>query len=364
MLKVEHLSMDFGVAEPLKDINCEIKKGDVICVMGSSGCGKSTFINCLNRMVEPTGGKIIFDGEEIKNKTNLCKLRQKMGMVFQSYNLFPHLTIIENMVVAPRNLLGMEKEKSYAKAFELLRIVGLSDKWDQYPSSLSGGQQQRIAIVRALMMEPEILLLDEPTSALDPTMVSEVETVIRELATNGLTMIIVTHSLQLAKNIASRIFYLDEGVIYEEGPPEVVLSAPTKEKTRWFVRQMKVFYQKITSHEFDYLSALTALTTYGQKQRISTDIMEKLHILFEDLCVDLVLPNVNEPVVFSVAYDEENERAEAVIEYMGNEKDFMQLADEEIRELIYTAASDISYKKTGDKNQIIISVTNTRGEVD
>ena len=236
MIKIENLSKSYGDLEVLKNISVEINNGEVISIIGPSGCGKSTFIRCLNRLEEPTSGKIFIDGEEITGKNiKLHKLRMKMGMVFQSFNLFSNLTIIENIMLGPVNLLKMDRQTAYDEGMELLEMVGLGSKSLSYPDELSGGQKQRAAIARTLAMKPEIVLFDEPTSALDPRMTSEVLAVIKKLAADGLTMMIVTHEMKFAKNVSNRVFYMDEKGIYEDGTPEQIFENPKKQKTKEFI---------------------------------------------------------------------------------------------------------------------------------
>ena len=212
MIELRHLKKIYENAEPLKDVSVTINDGDVIAVIGPSGTGKSTLIRCINLLEKPTGGQIFLNGEEITAKGyDVRKARRKMGMVFQSFNLFGHLTVIENLMVPPMDLLGKSRQEAYEKGVELLRRVGLADKALNYPDELSGGQQQRVAIARTLAMDPEIILLAEPPSALDPTMVSEVQAVIRDLSRSGKTMMIVTHEMNFARAISNRVFYMDEG---------------------------------------------------------------------------------------------------------------------------------------------------------
>ena len=239
IIKVDDLHKSFGKVEVLKGIDIEIKRGEVLVIIGASGSGKSTFLRCLNRLEEPTGGKIFFDGMDITDKkANINLHRQKMGMVFQQFNLFPHMTVLQNMTKAPITLLGKTKEEAETKAMELLKRVGLDDRADSYPSQLSGGQKQRVAIVRALCMDPEMLLFDEPTSALDPEMVGEVLDVMKNLANEGMTMAIVTHEMGFAKEVADRIIFLDEGVIAEEGTPEEFFGNPKSERLKEFLSKV------------------------------------------------------------------------------------------------------------------------------
>ena len=239
LIKVENLQKSFGDLVVLNGIDIDINKGDVVVVVGPSGSGKSTFLRCLNRLEESTGGSIYFAGEDITDsKVNINKHRQKMGMVFQQFNLFPHLTIMRNLTIGPMKLLGKTKEEAEKKAQELLDRVGLGDRAYSYPNQLSGGQKQRIAIVRALAMEPEVMLFDEPTSALDPEMVGEVLEVMQELAKEGMTMVCVTHEMGFAREVASRVIFIDEGKIREEGPPQEIFNSPKHPRLQEFLSKV------------------------------------------------------------------------------------------------------------------------------
>ncbi|MFR4250119.1 MAG: amino acid ABC transporter ATP-binding protein [Christensenellales bacterium] len=239
MIKVENLHKYFGELEVLKGVNAEIKKSEVVCVIGPSGSGKSTFLRCLNLLEVPTDGKIYIDGVELmEHQKEIDKYRQKVGMVFQQFNLFPHMTVMKNITLAPVQVLGMEQEKAESLAASLLDRVGLLDKKDEYPNRLSGGQKQRVAIARALAMNPEIMLFDEPTSALDPEMVGEVLEVVRQLAADGMTMVIVTHEMGFAREVANRVLFMDGGIIEEEGTPEEVFGAPKSPRTQSFLNKV------------------------------------------------------------------------------------------------------------------------------
>lgn len=241
VIKVENLRKEFGDIKVLEGISTEIYKGDVVVVVGPSGSGKSTFLRCLNLLEEPTGGNIFFEGVDITDpKVNINIHRQKMGMVFQQFNLFPHMTILKNMTIAPMKLLGVSKADAEKRALELLQRVGLADRANAYPSQLSGGQKQRVAIVRALAMNPEVMLFDEPTSALDPEMVGEVLDVMKELAAGGMTMIVVTHEMGFAKEVGNRVMFIDEGVIAEEGTPDEIFSAPKSERLKSFLSKVLI----------------------------------------------------------------------------------------------------------------------------
>lgn len=225
MLEVKDLKKNFGKTEVIKGISFDVQKGEVVAIIGPSGCGKSTLLRCLNMLEKPTSGKIILDGEDITSKkVDLTKIREKMGMVFQQFNLFPHLTVLENITVAPINLKLLTKEEATKKALELLKSIGLEEKKDNYPNELSGGQKQRVAIIRTLMMNPEIILFDEPTSALDPEMVGEVLTLIKTLVDKKNTIIIVSHEMEFIKNCATKVLFLDEGKIAYSGTPQKVFN--------------------------------------------------------------------------------------------------------------------------------------------
>ncbi|MBQ4564290.1 MAG: amino acid ABC transporter ATP-binding protein [Lachnospiraceae bacterium] len=241
MIHVEGLQKEFakGEVKALQTVNADIHQGEVVVVIGPSGSGKSTFLRCLNLLEVPTGGSIFFNGVDITDKSVDINLhRRKMGMVFQHFNLFPHMTILKNMTLAPIKLLGKSKEEAEAKAMELLSRVGLADRANAYPSQLSGGQKQRIAIVRALCMEPEVMLFDEPTSALDPEMVGEVLEVMKELAHEGMTMVVVTHEMGFAREVGDRVIFMADGMIVEEGTPEEIFAAPKQARTKEFLAKV------------------------------------------------------------------------------------------------------------------------------
>nr|WP_301237443.1 amino acid ABC transporter ATP-binding protein [Polycladomyces subterraneus] len=239
MIRVEHLRKQFSTLEVLKDISVEIQEKEVVCVIGPSGSGKSTFLRCLNLLEPISGGKVWVDGHDLTDpKTDINKVRTEVGMVFQQFNLFPHKRVIENITLAPIQVRGWNKEKAEAKAMELLEKVGLADKAQAYPEQLSGGQQQRVAIARALAMDPKVMLFDEPTSALDPEMVGEVLAVMKQLANEGMTMVVVTHEMGFAREVSDRVLFIDQGVIVEERPPNELFNAPKHERTRTFLSKV------------------------------------------------------------------------------------------------------------------------------
>ena len=269
IISVSHLTKRFGNLEVLRDINFEVRQGEVISLIGPSGTGKSTLLRALNMLEPPTSGEIRVNGEVITAKGYpLHKLRQRIGMVFQSFNLFDHMTVLDNITNAPMRLLHLPEAQARAEAMALLGQVGLTQKADAYPSALSGGQKQRVAIARALAMHPDVILFDEPTSALDPTMVGEVLSVIRQLAKSGLTMLIVTHEMRFARDVSTRIFFMNEGIIYEDGTPEQIYTHPVHSATKAFVNRIQKLVFEIDSDDFDYLQIHTGINQFCLKYNL------------------------------------------------------------------------------------------------
>lgn len=239
MIKIKNLIKEFGELQVLKGINTEIKEGEVISIIGPSGSGKSTFLRCINRLEEPTSGELYINGKNILDKkVDINKIREEVGMVFQHFNLFPHKTVLENIILGPVRLKKMKRIDAEKLAINLLTKVGLADKKDVYPNKLSGGQKQRVAIARALAMEPKIMLFDEPTSALDPEMIGEVLEVMKELAREGMTMLVVTHEMGFARNVGNRVFFMDQGTILEDGNPKEIFENPKESRTREFLEKV------------------------------------------------------------------------------------------------------------------------------
>ena len=347
MIRIEHLRKEYPTAVPLKDVNIEIHKGDVISVIGPSGTGKSTLIRCINLLDQPTSGKVFIDDEEITAKgADVARIRRKMGMVFQHFNLFPHMTVIENIMSAPMDLLGKSKQEAYDKGIALLRKVGLADKALNYPDVMSGGQKQRVAIARTLAMEPEIILFDEPTSALDPTMIGEVQAVIRDLAKQGTTMIIVTHEMKFAREICNRVFYMDEGGVYEDGSPEQIFDNPQKERTRQFIRHLKVLEYPITTKNFDFIGLNTQIEEFGRKHRISQRSIYNIQAFIEEMCVQIILPQLQNPfeMLVTIEYSEEQNDADVIIRYNGKAFDPTQTDNELSLLLAKKATAEIVYQ--------------------
>lgn len=330
MIEIKHLRKEYPNAIPLRDVNVTINDGDIISIIGPSGTGKSTLIRCLNLLDKPTSGSILIDGTDITAKgCNVCEVRKKMGMVFQSFNLFGHQTVIENVMNGPIDLLGMSKQEAYERAMDLLCKVGMEGRALSYPDMLSGGQKQRVAIARTLSMDPDIILFDEPTSALDPTMIGEVQTVIKDLAKTGKTMIIVTHEMKFAREICNRVFYMDEGGIYEDGTPEQIFDAPKKERTRRFVHQLKIKEIKITPDDFNPLRCLNELNIYLIQNGVSAKKRYSIESVFEELCLQILKPVLKEPQInFILEYNEASDKTLINVFYNGEPFDFRKSKNE------------------------------------
>ena len=306
MIQVSHLQKkyDNGLLV-LRDVNATIEKGEVISIIGPSGTGKSTFLRCLNLLETPSGGSIIVDGQDLlAKKTNVSKLRRKMGMVFQSFNLFNHLSVMENLCIGPVKLMGKSHKQAEERAMELLAMVGLAEKANMMPLQLSGGQKQRVAIARCLSMDPEIILFDEPTSALDPTMVSEVLGVIKTLAQQGMTMVIVTHEMRFARDVSTRIFYMDQGIIYEEGTPEQIFDHPQRELTRIFINRIRDYHYLINSPRYDLYQLQGGMSQFCAKYYLSKHVQYQVQLLTEELLQ--VVPLNKGAVDLTLRYSEEN----------------------------------------------------------
>ncbi len=333
VITISHLKKVFPNATPLKDVNTVINQGDVISIIGPSGTGKSTLLRCINRLETPTEGRIEVFGQPVTGvkPAQLGAVRRRMGMVFQSFNLFAHLTVIENIMLGQVELLGRTRQEAYERGMRLLTSVGLAEKALNYPDELSGGQKQRVAIARTLGMQPEIVLFDEPTSALDPTMVGEVLAVIRSLAEQGLTMLIVTHEMKFARDVSTRVFYMDQGIVYEEGTPDQVFDHPKTDRCRAFVHRLKTLHLDIASKEFDFIGAATDIDRFVRKQLLSAQQSLKYQQIFEELCVTSILPILPEngcQLSFDALCSEDGSECEAVIRWTGEEFDPLTQGDE------------------------------------
>ncbi|MCM1415727.1 MAG: amino acid ABC transporter ATP-binding protein [bacterium] len=360
MIRVEHLKKEYADVTPLRDVNTSIHRGEVITVIGPSGTGKSTFLRCLNRLETPTDGRITVFGQEIEDgEEDLCRLRKRMGMVFQNFNLFPHLTVIENIMLAPTLLKGEERQEAFSYGMYLLKTVGMAQKALSYPDELSGGQKQRVAIARTLAMRPEIVLFDEPTSALDPTMVGEVLAVIKRLAAQGLTMMIVTHEMKFARDVSTRIFYMDEGEIYEEGTPAEIFETPKRERTRAFVKRLKALRFEITSTDYDFIAMSESLQQFGEKHFLSRRQTDHLRYAFEEICALNIIPNWDgtDAVEVLTEYYEESGKLSMRFTWGGGRYDPLTEGDELSLRLLRNVLTDSSYVYEDGENRLTVALS-------
>ena len=283
MIRILNLTKSFGADRVLNGVTETINPGEAVAVIGPSGSGKSTLLRCINLLECPDGGEILVDGQNILAPgTNQARVRRKIGMVFQSFHLFPHLNALENVAIGPVKILRQPRRAAAARGRELLKMVGLADKAASMPYTLSGGQQQRVAIARCLAMNPAVILFDEPTSALDPTMISEVLAVIRRLARDGMTMMIVTHELNFARDVASRVFYMDEGIVYESGTPARIMDQAAREKTRAFINRLRNFSYNIDSPDFDAFAMNAEIETFCEKHFFSQKLTQHTMLAVEE----------------------------------------------------------------------------------
>ena len=359
MIEIKNLTKTYHVNPVINDLSVTINDGEIISIIGPSGCGKSTLIKSINMLSKPTSGQVFLDGEEITAPNyDLTKVGKKIGMVFQSFNLFDHMTAIENIMVPQIEILKVSKQEAYDKAIELLKRVNLSQKAFSYPDELSGGQKQRIAIARTLAMDPEIILFDEPTSALDPTMVGEVKAVIRDLTHSGKTMMIVTHDMEFAKSISNRVFFMSEGSIYEEGSPQEIFDNPKREKTKWFVNNLKVLELNIEEKDYDFYGAYTRISEYSRKNQIPYSTANRIQSIFEELCQSILLEKLDDyNVNFKSVYNEKEAKVEITVLY-GKEVCDILNEDNIPLKIIKGISSSIEYEVIdGDyKNKITIVI--------
>ncbi len=366
MIELRHLRKEFDDCCPLEDINVTINSGDVIAVIGPSGTGKSTLLRCINMLEEPTSGQIIVDGVDItESNCDLNEVRKKMGMVFQSFNLFMHQTVIENIMNPQITLLKKGRQEAYDKAMELLTGVGLATKVFSYPDELSGGQRQRVAIARALAMDPEIILFDEPTSALDPSMIGEVQSVIKLLAKSGHTMMIVTHEMDFARKISNRIFFMDEGGIYEEGTPKQIFDHPQKEKTRRFIQRLTTIGYRITSTDFDLEAMNEELMNYGEKLLIESERLSKLSLAIEEICINNIADYEENPdIIATVEYSEKSDTLSLFIRYKGEPAEAAKSDNELFLSILADKTTTLKEYQVEDENGYVNRIDLTFGWVE
>lgn len=366
MISIKNLKKSYGDNLVFENVSAEINRGDVIVIIGPSGCGKSTLIRCLNLLEQPDSGEIIIDGVDItKKNADIDRVRQKMGMVYQSFNLFSHKTILENVILAPVNIFKIPKKQAIAEAFKYLKMVGIANRADYMPDQLSGGQKQRAAIARCLAMRPEIILFDEPTSALDPTMVDEVLSVIRKLTKSGMTCVIVTHEMNFAKNIASMVFYMDEKGIYEKGTPEVIFNNPRREKTRAFINKLKVLEYASQIIDIDIYEFVRKLTDYCQKYDLTKQERDNINLVIEELIVYITAgARQTDRIAITVRYNENTGEKEIYLRYTAPDGNIIENEsfDEISRRLIKGFTNEISYTRDDNVNVLKLVMKSADGK--
>jgi len=317
MIRFEHIRKEYENATPHKDVNGVINDGDIVTIIGPSGTGKSTLLRMINGLEKPTSGKIFYNDEEITAENyDYTKLRRKVGMIFQSFNLFNNCTVLDNLVVPQLDILKADKEQARKKAMDVLKKMGLDAHCNKMPSQLSGGQKQRVAIARALVMDPEVILFDEPTSALDPAMVYEVANTIKWLASFNTTMIIVTHDMAFARDVSTRIFYMDDGEIFEEGTPEEIFDHPKRSRTKAFVSNKRIVDILIDGSNYDFNKIKNQLNDYCESQKFSSSLTYHVTSVFEELIVQVVLTHKSDATVELSLYNND-EKLEYKIKYDG-----------------------------------------------
>lgn len=362
MIRVEGLIKTFGTQNVLNGVNAEIRAGEVVSIIGPSGTGKSTFLRCLNLLDKPSGGKVFIDGVDVLARgANVPAMRQKMNMVFQSFNLFSHLCALDNLTLAPIHLRQVPREQAEAEAIELLRLVGLAEKRHHFPDQLSGGQRQRVAIARCLAMKPEIILFDEPTSALDPTMVGEVLSVIRRLAQKGMTMAIVTHEMDFARDVSNRIFYMDEGVIYEEGTPQQIFDSPQKPRTIAFVNRLRNYECRILSPDFDLFAIHSEIEAFCDKHFLFHTVRHNVLLVVEEV-LELSRPLIGRGgILVMVTHSEKTGELSASFTGDANYPNVLEGpdADELVSRIVRSLAREIDYAITDGKANLKVLLKTT-----
>jgi polar amino acid transport system ATP-binding protein len=345
LISIRNMEKHYGDNVILSDVSAEIQKGEVISVIGPSGTGKSTLLRGINMLDPPTGGEVWFDGERITKK-NLDITRRRIGMVFQNFGLYSHLNVMDNLTAAPMKLLKKSRAEAEATACELLKTVGLTERAYHFPNQLSGGQKQRVAIARCLAMSPDVILFDEPTSALDPTMVGEVTAVIRSLAKSGLTMIIVTHEMNFAQEVSSRVFFMDEGGIYESGTPETIFKSPEKPRTKAFIFRIRSYNFEAASADFDRVAMLAGIENFCFRNGIASERASKLRLIAEELAVNIVSPK-SDKFSLNISFSEKLKTYAVSVSYSAK-SDFLTESDDVFATaIIRKTASDVSYNFDG-----------------
>ncbi len=358
MIKFSHVAKIYDNVAPLKDVNGIIDDGEIVSIIGPSGTGKSTLLRMINGLVKPTSGDIYIDNIVVNDK-NINTITKKVGMVFQSYNLFNHLNVIENLMIAQIEILKRDKQIAYEKSMKLLKEVGLESKENAEISELSGGEQQRIAFARTLAMDPEVLLLDEPTSALDPNSVDMMKALIVKIAKSGKTIVIVTHSMSLARDISDKIFFMDEGIIYEEGTPEEIFMRPKKPKTRSFINTQRTIEFKIDK-SFDYNSAISQLIEFCRKRNIDMRRINKVMLVFEEVKLILFEKYEEPEIILKITF--KNDETKLAVHYKGKQFDIRKTDNDISLKLIEGLSTKIEYNYDDDEgyqNEAMVEMRNS-----
>lgn len=364
MIRVEKVSKAFGALQVLKNVNLTVEKGERIVIIGGSGCGKSVFLRCMNFLETPDEGSVFIGEDKLTSgRKDLNRIRRRVGMVYQGFHLFTHLNVLDNITLAPMKLLGLSRGEAEKKAETLLKMVGLESRKYAMPEVLSGGQKQRIAIVRCLAMEPEVMLFDEPTSALDPTMVGEVLATLRLLAKQGMTMVIVTHEMDFAKEIATRILYMDEQGIYEEGTPQEIFDAPKKKKTRDFIHKMKYFFWRIESRDFDLMQLQGNIRSFAGRYGLDERRASRLQLCTEELIYEMLSsgePDNAPDMQIQISFDERDKCA--VIGFLSRGSKYNPFETESEDEIhlgvtiLKNTAKRLDYHYDGENNYFEIEI--------
>ena len=360
LIRIEHLRKEYPESVPLKDVTVDIYEGDIISVIGPSGTGKTTLLNCINMLEPPTSGTITFDGEIITDPgCDIPAVRHKIGTVFQSFNLFQNKNVIENVISAPMDLLGTSYADAYREGKKLLKRVGLEGREEHFPEELSGGQKQRVAIARAIAMKPRILLFDEPTSALDPALVREVLRIIKDLADDGMTMMIVTHEMKFAKDVSNRVFYMDQGGIYEEGTPEEIFDDPKKERTKEFIKRLKTLNLEVDPENYDYPGLMNSLEKFARESMLDAVTFRKLSLASEELIIQTLVPlmlkaGIDAPVRVSITHSESDGDTKMDILYSGDPVDPLKEGDELSLAIARNVLSELRYEYSEEERENIL----------
>ena len=355
IISIRNLKKSYENHVILENIDLDVHAGEVISIIGPSGTGKSTLLRAINYLDPPTEGNIFFKGEEITKK-NVDIIRKKMNMVFQNFGLFSHLNVMENLLLGQISLLNIFKKEATEKAMRILKMVGLGERAYFYPNKLSGGQKQRVAIARCLAMEPEVILFDEPTSALDPTMVSEVMSVMRNLAKSGMTMLVVTHEMDFAREVSSRVLYIDENTIYEQGTPDEIFYRPTNPKTKSFIYNIRSFHWEIKSSNFDYAELLGTVENFCFRNGIENKIANSIQLMVEELVINIVTPIHNQCDI-KLNYSEKLDTYELTVSYPGPKSNILEKTEDDLSlTIVKKTAKNINFEHFEGKNIITVDL--------